>query len=674
MRTISSQTIEFGSTEISRVTVFPDRAEIRRKIQLKIEPGINEITINNISGKILEDSIRISGTGMAVIHEIEITWKSVSAKVGPEEIINSTSKEQEKSTLVVDRSTLDGFKELLQFYGQQGIEFGEQDQVLTIEEEECKEKLKEARENLNKLLKEERIRIIKVFLETEKAHEVDLLLSYQVEQAKWRPTYDIRVDSMGEDGSKMNVSYFGRVTQESGEEWANCELVLSTAIPSFGGSLPKLKTLDVSLREKRPVYDDREMYSAPRPQWRSIQPQGSRTALRSNADDPMIDDDEWMPEMAQITATVKEQTLASEFTIARLVTIPSNNGEHKVTIGVAQLVPNLFRECIPMKNFNVFLTASTTNNSSLAFLPGEAAIFFDGNFINKIQLKSVSPGEHFSTSLGIDPSIKVQLMPSHNRQGETGIISKWNTTVKKQKYVVKNNRKEAVMITIYEQIPRSSNERVVVKLLAPDSKTALVTIRSDGIVTMPTVYYVEIACPITVDTFPFDVQACQIPILSFLYTPDDVLTNGTVSPAALSLDGVDFKLVGMFWSPNIRKEQLTKLSIGLTSLVSMTVLLDLLSTAIPKTRVFPLLGIYVVVCVGIISAACVVIVMFALQNPRKKNDWELKKEAHERAMEGYREKFCRFFKEHCTGRHVFFQLCFQGINLAGFIVFLSFWK
>ncbi|CAJ0949842.1 unnamed protein product, partial [Mesorhabditis belari] len=49
----------------------------------------------------------------------------------------------------------------------------------------------------------------------------------------------------------------------------------------------------------------------------------------------------------------------------------------------------------------------------------------------------------------------------------------------------------------------------------------------------------------------------------------------------------------MFWTPNIKKEQLVKLTIGLTSLVSMTVLLQMLSDAIPKTSVFPLLGIYV---------------------------------------------------------------------------------
>ncbi|CAJ0956012.1 unnamed protein product, partial [Mesorhabditis belari] len=59
-------------------------------------------------------------------------------------------------------------------------------------------------------------------------------------------------------------------------------------------------------------------------------------------------------------------------------------------------------------------------------------------------------------------------------------------------------------------------------------------------------------------------------------------------------------VVGMFWTRNIKKEQLVKLSIGLTSLVSMTVLLEMLSDSIPKTSVFPLLGIYVVCSISTI--------------------------------------------------------------------------
>ncbi|CAJ0933613.1 unnamed protein product, partial [Mesorhabditis belari] len=79
-------------------------------------------------------------------------------------------------------------------------------------------------------------------------------------------------------------------------------------------------------------------------------------------------------------------------------------------------------------------------------------------------------------------------------------------------------------------------------------------------------------------------------------------------------------IVGMFWTPNIKKEQLVKLTIGLTSLVSMTVLLDMLSSAIPKTSVFPLLGIYVVFCVAITSFASVVITLHCLPNPKKHHD------------------------------------------------------
>ncbi|CAJ0947323.1 unnamed protein product, partial [Mesorhabditis belari] len=215
-------------------------------------------------------------------------------------------------------------------------------------------------------------------------------------------------------------------------------------------------------------------------------------------------------------------------------------------------------------------------------------------------------------------------------------------------------------------------------------------IESDGTITMPTVYYVEISCVISVDVFPFDKQACELPVMSFAYLPADVITNGSVSPEALSLYAgngewnvthvttkpISFvtmqlfyfiihvkrvpnfyvyvialpcfiltllSIIGMFWSSNIKKEQLTKLSIGLTSLVSMTVLLDLLSTSIPKTEVFPLLGICVVVCVGIISAACVIIVVFSLQNPRKKTEAEMKRAEEEEKRLTKGEKIRHFF-------------------------------
>ncbi|CAJ0573954.1 unnamed protein product, partial [Mesorhabditis spiculigera] len=78
-------------------------------------------------------------------------------------------------------------------------------------------------------------------------------------------------------------------------------------------------------------------------------------------------------------------------------------------------------------------------------------------------------------------------------------------------------------------------------------------------------------------------------------------------------------IIGMFWRPNQKEEQIAKLGIGLTSLVSMTVLLQMVADAIPRTQDFPLLGIYVVVCIAIIGVACVLVLAYPEERSRLKN-------------------------------------------------------
>ncbi|CAJ0947379.1 unnamed protein product, partial [Mesorhabditis belari] len=60
-------------------------------------------------------------------------------------------------------------------------------------------------------------------------------------------------------------------------------------------------------------------------------------------------------------------------------------------------------------------------------------------------------------------------------------------------------------------------------------------------------------------------------------------------------------IIGCFWTPNVKEEQLTKLSVALTSMMSMTTLIDLVSQEMPKTKKFPLLGIFILACVFITS-------------------------------------------------------------------------
>ena len=64
-------------------------------------------------------------------------------------------------------------------------------------------------------------------------------LAYLVPEAGWTPRYDARVTDISQP---VDLRYRARVHQESGEDWADVRLTLSTGDPSQGGQRPELAT------------------------------------------------------------------------------------------------------------------------------------------------------------------------------------------------------------------------------------------------------------------------------------------------------------------------------------------------------------------------------------------------------------------------------------------------
>lgn len=48
------------------------------------------------------------------------------------------------------------------------------------------------------------------------------------------------------------INYYGMITQTTGEDWVDTKISLSTAVPSVGGNVPELDTVNV--RVKEPVH------------------------------------------------------------------------------------------------------------------------------------------------------------------------------------------------------------------------------------------------------------------------------------------------------------------------------------------------------------------------------------------------------------------------------------
>ena len=139
----------------------------------------------------------------------------------------------------------------------------------------------------------------------------------------------------------------------------------------------------------------------------------------------------------------------------------------QVNVGVAELEPGLEYWSVPSKSTAAYLKARVVNTSPYALLAGPVAVFLDNNFVAKSELRSVSPSETFTVSLGVDFSLRVEYRPVTKFRQETGMISKSSVEMRSQKIVVKNTRSEAVKLTLLEQLPLSGDEKLKVALVAP---------------------------------------------------------------------------------------------------------------------------------------------------------------------------------------------------------------
>lgn len=124
--------------------------------------------------------------------------------------------------------------------------------------------------------------------------------------------------------NQLSVTYYGVVTQTTGEDWLDTRVVLSTASPQVVGTAPVLSTKTVSIR---PKYNPRMSRS------RGMERAMPAAAMLRSAEVAEIDarasysdedDDEAespMPEAVVATASVQQGQTAATYTIAHPASI-----------------------------------------------------------------------------------------------------------------------------------------------------------------------------------------------------------------------------------------------------------------------------------------------------------------------------------------------------------------
>ncbi|CAF1298264.1 unnamed protein product [Adineta ricciae] len=324
--------------------------------------------------------------------------------------------------------------------------------------------------------------------------DVGLELSYLISNCSWKASYDVRVSSTDVSNQRTQLTYYGIITNKSQENWIDAQLSLSTAKPSLGGAPPKLSTLKIEYYQPR--YESRSYdcalldeglcdmkYSlstsglAAEEVPRSRKAKGfvsfrGRSALASK---PLSEDDEdydRAQNIVNVLSTTTEASMSSSsFAIPRRATIEADGKPHKVTIAVLDLSSSFVYTVVPKLSLHAYLKATTTNTSDKQLLAGPVAVFMDNNFVTNSTIDNVCMGDTFDLPLGTDASVKVEYKPVKTNTETQGLVSKTNhETVHRETRIV-NTKLSDITVHVYDQVPRSSYEKIKVKLLVPDLRT-----------------------------------------------------------------------------------------------------------------------------------------------------------------------------------------------------------
>lgn len=489
-----------AQSAITAVTVYADRAIVTRAAALNLAAtGVVEVTFEKLPANLLDQSLQVSGRGAAQVTILDVTARAAYVDFTPNERVKAIEDELRalgKQRRVLDdrgavlklqesslgkleaatttppnkdtapRLTIEESTKFLTFLEEQRGKFLAERQSLDTQLEDLAAKVEAAQRKLNELRGAggRATKTVTVRLDAATIGQFDLALSYTVPGASWTPSYDARVNS---NEKSIALAYYGLVRQNTGEDWKNVALTLSTARPSMGGAAPEVRPWTVDVFDPRVVpvampVASREM----RTRTAAAPAATGGMLMQAMADAPA----ELAKDASFAAARIDQAATSASFKISAPSTVPSDNSPQKIPVTTAALAANPEYLTSPKLQPAAFLTAKVVNTSEFPLLAGPLNAFLDGTFVATSALRTVMPEEKFDLALGADEGISVKHKRVKRFAEDTGLTNSGKRVTYEYLLTIQNNKQIAARVIVTDQIPVSRHEKIVVKQLAPEVK------------------------------------------------------------------------------------------------------------------------------------------------------------------------------------------------------------
>ncbi len=451
-------------SKIEAVTVFPSGAEVTRTLKVKLEAGEHTLLVNGITGEALLSSIRIevpegekleigsvdarhvklASTDPAVAQTArkriedqiqaqrdarEVQDAAIKAAEGQEAFLGNLAKLPQTPNTGGAAVPPAQWRELLGVIGTGRIEAQKAIQEARLKQRDIDRSLEDLKKELDDASNSGGKRTqIRIFVSAAAPLETSLALRYGVRTASWRPFYDARLTTAGNEAApKLQIVRRASVQQKTGEDWEGVALSLSATRFGARTAAPELQMLSV------------EHYNV-----RASAVSGDAPALRKGM--------RWQvkrkPARANVTA------FQAVHNIPGRVTIKTTNEAKRLHIAANTVEPQLLVRTVPRLDSTAYLYARLIAPKNAApILAGRVSLFRDGVFAGMGKFPQLSPGEDYELGFGADDRVKVKRVVLERKSGETGTFTTSFLDERRYAIAVKNLHTKPVQLQVIDRAP-----------------------------------------------------------------------------------------------------------------------------------------------------------------------------------------------------------------------------
>ena len=473
-----SQEAIIQKAELKNVTVFTNAAELNHTANIRIPAGSSEIVFTHVANNIDENSIQIGTSANVTILSVRPALNYIDTDVKTEayrkveteyknaltalkKLQNEKATEESMLKLLEQNQKISGdnssttvaeLAKMAAFYKPKYLEV--KNNITALEEQitdqqDVVDKAKVQFDEVKGQTSGSGGQLIVQVMNNQTGNQ-PFSISYLTRRANWNASYELRAENTA---SPLQIVYKANVTQQTGVDWQQVNLRLSTSNPSQGGVAPTLSPWH--------LYYQQEVAQTFQGRTAGVMLQARQAKLAGSVAKEV--DVAEAPRALDDYVQQAENQLNTTFDIDIPYTIASNGKQHAVNLKEYTHPASYQYYVAPRINQEVFLLAELTDYEKLNLVPGQANVMFENMLVGKTYINPSEATDTLKLSLGRDKMISVK-REKINDLSSSRLIGNSRTQTTIYEITIKNNKKLAVSLTLQEQYPLSTDKSMDITL------------------------------------------------------------------------------------------------------------------------------------------------------------------------------------------------------------------